>query len=311
MSVRAGQKQQAASAQHHDHAQPHDVFQRLPYDLHHAVAWLLRLHVVRGQVVVLGPVGRIGVVDLQPGRFPVDRDLGEEVARSAVGVVLHREVIQLQLFRQVDLRPLFADGLVVGTVAEDRDAQRLLLGASHHAGKECQPQPGMVEDKAPAVAPRSEPSPQGDHSQMGQQGEEPDHEDPGGGEVVATQPGEQPRTFGSLRGRELWEEPDDQTAGYEPAQRPVGALRREPHLNEPRRAVFLVGIHHSCNPEQGYESIQREGEEGKREIAERALNHHRKQQQQDEQMFSLEFHMAVIYLIGANIKKYRLPGYSK
>lgn len=28
-------------------------------------------------------------------------------------------------------------------------------------------------------------------------------------------------------------------------------------------------------------------------------------------MFSLEFHMSVIYLIGANIKKYRLPGYSK
>ena len=233
------------------------------------------------------------------------------MTRGAVGVVLHREIVQLQLLRQVDLRPLFADSLVVGQVAEDRDAQRLLLGTSHHAGKERQPQPGMVEYKAPEVATRAEAPSQGNHPQMGQQGEEPHHEDPGGGEVVAAQPGEQPRTFGSLRGRELREEPDDQTAGNEPAQRPVGALRREPHLNEQRRAVFLVGIHHSCNPEQGYEGIQREGEEGKREVAERALNHHRKQQQQDEQMFSLEFHMSVIYLIGANIKKYRLPGYSK
>ena len=119
--------------------------------------------------------------------------------------------------------------------------------------------------------------------------------------MVESQAGGQSRTLGGLRGRELREEPDDQTACYKPAQRPVCALRREPHLDERRRAFFLIGIHHRCNPEQGYECIQREGEEGKREIAECALNRRRKQQQQDEQMFSPEFHISVIYQIGANI----------
>ena len=115
--------------------------------------------------------------------------------------------------------------------------------------------------------------------------------------MVESQVGGQSRTLGGLRGRELREEPDDQTAGYEPAQRPVGALRREPHPDERRRAFFLIGIHHRCNPEQGYECVQREGEEGIGEIAEHALDHRRKQQQRDEQMFSPEFHISVIYQI--------------
>lgn len=107
--------------------------------------------------------------------------------------------------------------------------------------------------------------------------------------MVESQSGGQPRTLGGLRGRELREEPDDQTAGYKPAQCLVGALRREPHPDERRRAFFLIGIHHRCNPEQGYECIQREGEEGKREIAECALDRRRKQQQQDEQILALNF----------------------
>lgn len=119
--------------------------------------------------------------------------------------------------------------------------------------------------------------------------------------MVEFQVGGQPRTLGGLCGRELREEPDDQTAGYEPAQRPVGALRREPHPDERRRAFFLIGIHHRCNPEQGYECIQREGEEGKREIARMRIESPPKQQQQDEQMFSPEFYISVIYQIGANI----------
>lgn len=97
------------------------------------------------------------MVDLQPGGLAVDGDLGEEVARGAVGVVLHREVVQLQLLRQEDRDPLFADGLVVRAVAKYGYAQRLLLGASNYTGKECQPQPCMVEDKTPAVAPRRKP----------------------------------------------------------------------------------------------------------------------------------------------------------
>lgn len=97
------------------------------------------------------------MVDLQPGGLAVDGDLGEEVARGAVGVLLHREIIQLQLLRQEDRDPLFADGLVVRTVEKYGYAQRLLLGASNYTGKECQPQTGMVQDKAPAVAPRRKP----------------------------------------------------------------------------------------------------------------------------------------------------------
>ena len=125
----------------------------------------------------------------------------------------------------------------------------------------------MVEDKAPAVAPRAKCPSQGDHTQMGKQGEQTRHKYPRGREMVESQVGGQSQMLGGLRGRELREEPDDQTAGYELAQRPVCALRREPHPDERRRVVFLIGIHHRCNPEQGYECIQREGEEGKREIA--------------------------------------------
>lgn len=79
------------------------------------------------------------MVDLQTCRLAVDRYLCKEVARGAVGVVLHREIIQLQLLRQEDRDTLFADGLVVRAVEKYGYAQRLLLGASHHAGKECQP----------------------------------------------------------------------------------------------------------------------------------------------------------------------------
>lgn len=79
------------------------------------------------------------MVDLQPGGLAVDRYLCKEVARGAVEVVLHREIIQLQLFRQKYSDPLFGDGLVVRTVEKYGYAQRLLLGASHHVGKECQP----------------------------------------------------------------------------------------------------------------------------------------------------------------------------
>ena len=79
------------------------------------------------------------MVDLQLGGLAVDRYLGEEVARGAVGVLLHREIVQLQLFRQKYSDPLLGDGLVVRAVAKYGYAQRLLLGASHHAGKECQP----------------------------------------------------------------------------------------------------------------------------------------------------------------------------
>ena len=71
--------------------------------------------------------------------------------------MLHREIIQLQLLRQEDRDSLFADGLVVRAVAKYGYAQRLLLGACRHAGKEREPQTGMVEDKAPAVAPRRKP----------------------------------------------------------------------------------------------------------------------------------------------------------
>ena len=147
--------------------------------------------------------------------------------------------------------PLLGDGLVVRAVAKYGYAQRLLLGASNYTGKECQPQTGMVQDKAPAVAPRAEAPPQGDHTQMGKQGEQTRHKYPRGREMVESQAGGQSQMLGGLRGRELREEPDDQTAGYKPAQCLVGALRREPHPDERRRVVFLIGIHHRCNPEQG------------------------------------------------------------
>ena len=157
MHIRAGEEEQAGPAQHHYYACQHKVFQRLAYDLHHAILRLLGLHVIRSQVIILTPRGRIRVVDLQTCRLAVDGDLGEEVARGAVGVVLHRENMQLQLFRQKYSDPLLGDGLVVRTVAKYGYAQRLLLGASNYTGKECQPQTGMVEDKAPAVAPRRKP----------------------------------------------------------------------------------------------------------------------------------------------------------
>lgn len=251
MHIRAGEEEQAGPAQHHYYACQHKVFQRLAYDLHHAILRLPGLHVIRSQVIILTSRGRIGVVDLQTCRLAVDRYLGEEVARGAVGVLLHREIIQLQLLRQEDRDPLFADGLVVRAVAKYGYAQRLLLGASNYTGKECQPQTGMVQDKAPAVAPRAEAPPQGDHPQMGKQGEQTRYKYPRGREMVESQSGGQPRTLGGLCGRELREEPDDQTADYELAQRPVCALRREPHPDERRRAFFLVGIRHPDYPEQG------------------------------------------------------------
>lgn len=147
----------------------------------------------------------------------------------------------------------------------------------------------MVEDKTPAVAPRAEAPPQGDHPQMGKQGEQTRNKYPRGREMVESQVGGQSRTLGGLRGRELREEPDDQTAGYKPAQCPLGALRREPHPDERRRVVFLIGIHHRCNPEQGYECIQREGEEGKREIAECALNRRRSSNSRMNRCLALNF----------------------
>ena len=82
----------------------------------------------------------------------------------------------------------------------------------------------MVEDKTPAVAPRAKCPSQGDHTQMGKQGEQTRHKYPSGRELGESQAGGQSRTLGGLRGRELREEPDDQTAGYELAQRPVGAF---------------------------------------------------------------------------------------
>lgn len=86
---------------------------------------------------------------------------------------------------------------------------------------------------------------------MGKQGEQTRNKYPRGREMVESQSGGQPRTLGGLCGRELREEPDDQTAGYKPAQCLVGALRREPHLDERRRAFFLVGIRHPDYLEQG------------------------------------------------------------